>query len=295
MKLNLLPTSVSKGKQTQTAILLSVLIALLCSAAAIGMILTSRAEVADARTQALAALPKAQLAAATAKHADTVISEARVILTNIGLADAMRQHNTVYADLYDEVRRYVPAFYRVTSMTAVPSGDESATVTLNGVLQSYQQYADLMLAMYRVPGATTVARAGYQNTDRFVPGLTLVDQFGRPIKPGEQPIPDDPLARLDYYVARGGVTGFSGTGGFGTAPGTRGAMPEWSNVAIAVVISRNIQTPNPGGTLAAIGSAPAPPAGGAQAGFNPPTPGGAPPAGPATRGSRSGAAAQEDL
>lgn len=278
MKLNLLPSSVSKGKQTQTAIVMSALIAVLGIIGAVGMISASRNARADAIREAELARPRAELAFSTSKYADEVISQARVILININLAEAMKNHNTVYPDLYDEVRRYIPAFYRVTSMQAAPGGAETTVVTLNGVLATFQQYADLMLALYRIPGAQTVARAGYQNTSPFIPGLTPIDQTGRPIEPGQAPIPDDPLARLDYYIARGSVSGFTGTGGFGTAPGTRGAMPGESAVTVSVVIQRNIQTPNPRATLAAIGTAAPPPTGG---GFPnaPPAAGNAGPAG----------------
>ena len=255
MKLNLLPTSVSKGKQAQTAIVLSVLVAVLSIAAAIGMIFTSRAELQQATKAAAEAKPRADLATATSKYADEVIAQARVILVNINLADEMSKHSTVYPDLYDEVRGYIPAFYRVTSMSASAGGPDTTTLSLNGVLHTYQEYADLMLALYRIPGVQTVARAGYQNTDRYVPQLSQTDQFGRPIRPGEQPIPDDPLARLDQMIAQGGVSGFSGTSGFGGAPGPRGAMPNYSTVAVTVVLARGVQTPDPRGTLSGIGSA----------------------------------------
>ncbi|MCB8933622.1 MAG: hypothetical protein M9921_06395 [Fimbriimonadaceae bacterium] len=287
MKLNLLPSSVSKGKQTQTAIVLSALIAVIGIVGAVGMISASRNERANAINEAENARPRAELAASTSKYADEVISQARVILININLAEAMKNHNTVYPDLYDEVRRYIPAFYRVTSMQATPGGADTTVVTMNGVLASYQQYADLMLALYRIPGAQTVSRTGYQYTSPFVPGLTPVDQTGRPVAPGQGPIPDDPLARLDYFIAQGTVTGFTGTGGFGTGPGVRGAMPGESAVTVSVVLQRNSQTPNPRATLAGIGSV-APPAPGGFPGA-PPAGGGVSPAGaPAVPAGRGG-------
>lgn len=294
MKLNLLPTSVSKGKQTQTAILLSALVAVLSVAGAIGMIITSRAEMQQAAQAAADAKPRAELAAATAKYADEIIAQARVILTNINLADEMSKHSTVYPDLYDEVRRYIPGFYRVTSMSATAGGPATTTLNLNGVLHTYQEYADLMLALYRIPGVQTVARAGYQDTDKYVPQLSPADQFGRPIRPGEQPIPDDPLERLDQMIAQGGVSGFNGTGGFGGPPGPRGAMPSYSTVAVTVVLARGVQTPDPRGTLGSIGSAaPA----GATGGFQAPAPttaGTAGNAAPPQRGANRGGGQAEE-
>lgn len=284
MKLNLLPTYVSKEKQGRFAFVLSALIAIGALALMIFMTRTSR-EALDAEKKRIAeARPNAQLAVATSKRADAVIAENRGLILNINLAEAMNKHNTVYPDLFDEVRKYIPDFYRISSMAAVPNGAESCTVTMTGYLTTFQEYADLMIALLRIPGATAVSRSGFQFNEPGVPGLIPEDQQGRVIKPGEPRIPDDPHDRLDQQIANAQVTSFQNAGGFGTSetPIVRGAMPTQSTVTVAVVIAgKNIQTPNPRQTLAESaalwGGAPATGQPG-QAGRPTPPPAAAPPA-----------------
>lgn len=253
MKLNLLPTYVSKEKQAKTGVILGLLIGVVGVAAAVGLIFISRSERDRSYTEMTELEPQHAQVVALAKSADTIIEKARPIILNINLAQAMNAHNTVYPDLYDEVRRYIPSFFRVTSMAATPSSAEVATVTLTGVLQTQQQYADLMLALLRIPGATSVTREGYQIVSPQVPPLTETDQNGRPLRPGEAPIPTDPQERLDYFIAQGTLSGFEAVGGFGTEPGRRGAMPLWSEITVSVVIPRAIMTPNPRATLSSGG------------------------------------------
>lgn len=264
MKLNLLPTYVSKEKQGRFAFVLSALIALGALAAMMWMIRTSRQELQDQKDRIAAARENATKAVATSKRADAVIQENRGLILNINLADAMNKHNTVYPDLYDEVRKYIPDFYRISALSAVPNGPDSCTVTMTGYLTSFQEYADLMLALLRIPGATAVSRSGFQLTDPGVPGLITEDQVGRTVKPGAPRIVDDPHDRLDQQIANARVTGFENAGGFGTSdtPMVRGAMPTQSTVTVAVVITgKNIMTPNPRQTLSESaglwGSAPA--------------------------------------
>lgn len=253
MKLNLLPTYVSKEKQGRFAFVLSALIALGCLALMIFMTRSSRDALAAEKQRIADARPNAQLAVATSKRADAVIAENRGLILNINLADSMNKHNTVYPDLFDEVRKYIPNFYRISSMAAVPNGAESCTVTMTGYLSSFQEYADLMIALLRIPGATAVSRSGFQFNEPGVPGLIPEDQQGRILRPGEPRIPDDPHDRLDQQIANAQVTSFQNAGGFGTSetPIVRGAMPTQSTVTVAVVIAgKNIQTPNPRQTLA---------------------------------------------
>lgn len=253
MKLNLLPTYVSKEKQGRFAFVLSALIALGALAAMIFLIRTSREALAAEKQRIADARPNAQRAVAISKQADQVITDNRGLILNINLADAMNKHNTVYPDLYDEVRKYIPDFFRISSLAAVPNGAESCTVTMTGYLTTFQEYADLMIALLRIPGATAVSRSGFQLSDPGVPGLIPEDQTGRMVKPGDPRIPDDPHDRLDQQIANARVTGFANAGGFGTSdsPTVRGALPTQSTVTVAVVISgKNIQTPNPRATLA---------------------------------------------
>ncbi len=274
MKLNLLPTYVSKEKQAQTGIVLGVLFAVVGIAAAVGMIVISKGERDRAFEEMESKKPAHLQVVAISKAADTVITQAKPIITNINLAEAMTAHNTVYADLFDQIRQYIPSFYRLTSISATPVSAEGASVNLTGVIQTQQQYADLMLALLRIPGVVNVSRDGYQIVSAQVPALTAEDQSGRPLKPGEGQIPDDPEQRLNYYIAQGQLTGFLDVSGFGGEPGQRGPMPDWSVVNITVVLPARLMTPNPRATLASGTAAPGPAAAGA------------PPAAANTRGGR---------
>lgn len=286
MKLNLLPTYVSKGNQAKTATVVSVLLALLGILGAVGLIFISKGSLAEARADAEGKMERAARAVATSKRADEVVAEAQMIIRNINLADAMLKHNDVYPDLYRDIKPYIPGFFRVTQASATPNDAATATVTLTGTVKTFQQYADLMIALYRIPGATTVSRSGYVNGDPFVPNITDIDQNGRPIRPGQINIPDDKYERLAYYQGQGTVTGFTGEGGFGTADTTqaRSAMPGYSLVTLSVVVPRSIQVPDPRATLQSQGAASASGGGAATAPGTPPNVGQVPGRGPAGPG-----------
>lgn len=255
MKLNLLPTSVSKAGAARTTLLLSAILAAAMVGASVWMISSSKSELDGLKARAAELRPQVAAAVAVSKEADEIIQKAGGIILNQKLSESMMAHNTTYPDLYDEVRKYIPTYFRVTSMSAVPASDQLCTLNLTGVVQTYQQYADLMLALLRIPGATSIQRQGFQPNDYFVPNLSDGDQTGRPIRVGEEPIPDDPEARLQYFQARGTVEGF--VGGFGTPeiPRNRGAMPNWSQVAITIALAKNIQTPDPRASLAGAAAA----------------------------------------
>lgn len=259
MKLNLLPTYVSKGNQAKTATVVSVLLGLLGVLGAVGMIFLSKGELTKAREDAASKQQRAADAVATSKQADKVVSDAQMVIRNINLADAMLKHSDAYPDLYREMKPYIPGFFRITQMQATPIDAASCQLTLTGTVKTFQQYSDLMIALYRIPGATAVARAGYNLGDKYIPNITDTDQNGRPIKPGDTNIPDSKYERLAYFQSQAGVTGFTGEGGFGTADDTqpRGAMPGYSLVTVSVVIPRVLQTPDPRATLNQQGPAPA--------------------------------------
>ncbi len=267
MKLNLLPTHVSKAGQARSALLLSFLLMAGLVGASVWMITSSKKELNELKTQAAELKPKADQAVAISKQADDIIKQAGGIILNQKLAESMLGHNTVYPDLYDEVLKYIPSYYRVTSVSAVPASAQGCTLNITGVLQNYQQYADLMLAMLRIPNALAVNRQGYQHNDFYVPALTSDSQSGRPIELGAAPIPDNPQDRLRYYESQGRLDGFLGVGGFGSTqqPVVRGAMPKWSQVTISVAMARDLQTPDPKGTLSQAAAA---------SGVTPPVPGG---------------------
>lgn len=285
MKLNLLPTYVSKGNQAKTATVVSVLLALLGILGAVGLIFTSKQSVRDARADAETKLDNAARAVAISKRADTVVADAQMIIRNINLADAMLKHSDVYPDLYRDLKPYIPGFFRVNNIQATANDAATATVTMTGTLKSFQQYADLMIALYRIPGATSVSRGGYNVIDPYIPNINDVDQNGRPIKPGDTNVPDDKYQRLAYYQAQGTLTGFTGEGNFGTGDATqpKGAMPGYSLVTVSVVIPRALQTPDPRATLGQQGGA----TGGASAGGGT-VPGGLPPTGAPGRPSGAG-------
>ncbi len=283
MKLNLLPTYVSKGNQAKTATVVSVLLALLGILGAVGMIFISKDQLRAARENAESKQERAERAVQVSKRADQVVADAQMIIRNINLADIMLKHNDAYPDLYRDIKPYIPGFFRVTNMSATPLDATNTRVTLTGTLKTYQQYADLMVALFRIPGATSVARGGYTNVEPYIPNVTEADQNGRPIKPGQTNIPDNRYERLAYFQSQATVPGFTGEGGFGTADRSqpRGAMPGYSLITVTVDMPRALQTPDPRATLTAQGpatpgTAPQPggvnPAGGAPLGA-PPVPG----------------------
>ena len=256
MKLNLLPTYVGKEKAARSAILLSAVLAIAGIGASVFMITSSRDARRKSEEDMVSWQARAAAAVAESKKADLIVQNARVLILNTNLATAMNKHNFDYIDLYNTVRKYVPGFFRLTSMSAQPAGEDSV-VTLQGVIQTQQQYADLMLALLRIPGAKSVTRSGYQIVEQIVPNLTEGSQNGRPIDRGSAPIPDDPLARMDQLMNQPRRDGFLNQGNFGLDAPTvaKGAMPDWSLITVSVVVPKNIQTPNPRATLASIGSA----------------------------------------
>jgi hypothetical protein len=284
MKLNLLPTYVGKERAARSAILLSVVLAAIGIGASVFMIISSREARRQSADRVIQIGPQAAQAVAESKKADLIIQNARVLILNTNLASAMDKHNYDYVDLYDQVRRYIPSFFRVTSMSATPAA-ETSVVTLTGTLQTQQQYADLMLALLRIPGATSVSRSNYQIVEKVVPPLVEGSQAGTPIERGQAPLPDDPLERMERYMSQTGTEGFLGVNNFGQADPTvrKGAMPNWSEVTVSVVVPKNIQTPNPRATLQGIGSAPGQggaPAAGRPAGGGPAPAAAAPAGGP---------------
>jgi hypothetical protein len=197
--------------------------------------------------------------------ADTIIAEMTNIDRNIKLTQAMLDHNRKQVELYREVMSYVPSYYRLTSINSSPTGPDGLTVNMTGVLKTHQQYADLVLALYRMPGVTNVTRSGYAIVDPRVPALNESDQIGTTVKPGEANLPSDPDERMAALIQRANQPqGFLGINNFGTENAVKGAMPDWSTVSVTMTITgRNIQPPNPRGTLIQGGT------GGAQGGNQP--------------------------
>jgi len=251
MKLNLLPTYVSKEKATRGALLFSILLFVVCVLGAVALYSKGSSDFEESKKPIAELRGKAQKAKATADVADEVMQQSTVLLRNTSLAKAMIEHNQVYPKLYDKIKLYIPSFYRVNSMSAQSMGKDVTAVTLVGVLDTYQQYADLMLALLRMKEVQSVSRSGFNNDSVYVPAPSDIDQTGKPRKASEAPIPDDPARRLDYFLGKGRITGYQAAGGFGSGqPGIRGPMPNASQVTIQLVISPyETETPDPRATL----------------------------------------------
>lgn len=313
MKLNLLPSTVSKGAALRNAAIAATVLLLLAVLASAFMIVSARDTLAKAKERSNAARPQYDKAVATAQMAETVMSDPGTVglFRNVALANSMDEHNAKYPAFYREVLPYVPAFFRATSVSVTSGGADSVTLTLTGVVETAQQYADLMLALYRIPGARSVARSGFVFDDPTLPNVVEGDQNPEPLAPGESRLPTDPVARMDALIARAAAepAGFSGIGNFGAAEtAVRGAMPDWSAVTIIVEIAADptlppaeqltidLMVPDPGATLGAGGGAAGGFGGGGFGGPGGPPPGfggpGGPPPGvggpPAAFGGRGG-------
>ena len=251
MKLNLLPTSVSRGAAARTGVIFAILLVLVAIFGAAFMFKTATDTLAQSINDEQAQVQPAQLAVDTANQADTLLTTVQGPLLNLRLAQSMDAHNPVYPAFYDKVMPFIPAYFRLTSLAATPDDANTCTVTMNGTIGSFQQYADLMVALLRIPGAQSVSRAGYQLNDTYVPPLVRNDQTGRPIKQGEPNLPDDPIERMNTLISRSGTPGFSGAGGFGQLdfPHVRGAAPGESAITVQVRVTQNLLTPNPRATL----------------------------------------------
>ncbi|HSI73334.1 MAG TPA: hypothetical protein VK934_09155 [Fimbriimonas sp.] len=257
MKLNLLPATVSRGRQSKTAWVASIVIIFVGIGISLAMTITSAAALAASKQEYEDSKGPAEKAYQTSQLANTLMADPKVaaLAKNVALSQAMIAHNDRYPDLYNGLIRYIPPFFRVTSMAAAPASDTQSSVTLVGTLNSYQQYADLMLALMRNPEAVSVARSGYNADEEYVPNLTQVDQLGRPRVPGEAPIPDNPLERLAFFEANAkDPNTYTGQGNFGTGTtATRLAMAGESLVTVQLLINHPLQVPNPRATLGAGG------------------------------------------
>jgi Tfp pilus assembly protein PilN len=290
MKLNLLPTTEKKSRQGKTAIVVAGLIVLASIGAAAALTFIPAAKLVAAKDGIPELEQKVANTDATAKQADTIIATAADVVRNAQLAQAMIDHNDVYPKLYDDIKRYIPPYYRLQSISAVPTGEGTSRVTLTGTLSGYQRYADLMLALMRFKDARTISRQGYVLNDPVVPALDPVDPVGRMRKPGEAPIPNDGLQRLAYFQAQAAAapSGYLATGNYGgTGTEVRGALPDASIVVITMDVARDLRVPLAADTLRSAGSAA--PAGGPAAGFAGPSgPPGMPPGMPGAPGGPGG-------
>jgi hypothetical protein len=290
MKLNLLPTNVNKGAKTRNAIIGSVLLAALGVAGMVALTTISNQDLRDAKQLEADARPKAQRAVDTSAQADVVMSSAKGITTNSALSEAVIKHSRVYPDFYDQVLPQIPSFFRVTQITATPGSADTVTVNIQGVLDTYQQYADLMIGLLRIAKlgpdgkvvldpktkkptylVQTVGRNGYIDRSMIVPPVTVEDQTGRPRFQEDAAIPDNEFDRLAYYEAKAAVQRFEGVGGFGdSSVALRTAGPDSSLISVTIVMAGTLQVPDVSATLRGAASstpaAVAPPAAGGAGG-----------------------------
>jgi Tfp pilus assembly protein PilN len=281
MKLNLLPAKAKKstgggggGGSLLPYIIGSVVIALLGIGAAVAGIFMSQQQLAAALEPLPAKAQAYQRVDGLAKQAEPTIARAATINRNVSLAQAITAHSSKHLDLYEEVFDVLPSYFRLTQISSAVQGPDAVTVTLNGVVDSFQRYSDINLALLQVEGAVNVTPSGYVIDSPAVPGLNEIDQVGRPIRPGETNLPSDDLERMAEMEQRAAATprGFLNQGGFGDLEADKGAMPGFSAVSYVLTIAgRNLQAPDPGATLTS--------GGGAAAAGGPGAPFGAPPAG----------------
>lgn len=244
MKLNLVPKHVAKGGQGLIAAAIGVVVAVVGIGAAVILISSASGRLATAKEAYSGKLAEANRVVETAAEADVIAQKATEIVRNQKLAEAMLNKNTAYTNLYRGVLGYVPDFFRPTSISAVPNGEAEAIITMAGRISSFQQYADLMLALMKIPGAKSVTRNGYNVNGPFVPAVSETDPNAVVIKRNDQPMPNDPIERMNRVIAdaSNAPSGFLGTGSFGNEdPGQRGAMPGDSEVTVSVILAYNEQ------------------------------------------------------
>lgn len=254
MKLNLLPTYVGRGRQLGVAIFAGVIMIAVSIVFSVTLDASAAKALAKAQDQAHSYENPVNAAVTYAQNADSVVQPLRQVLLNTQLANDMQAHCEVYPKFYDSIFPYIPDFFRITSMQAVPNDPNNVTLTLTGVIKTHQQYADLMLALLRIPGATTVSRSGFTPTAPFVPNVSAADQSPTTQDPDQPVLPKDGLQRLDALIASGKVSGFAPKGNFGSGKeGERDAMPDYQLVTVSVQMPGQLQTPNPRQTLAVGG------------------------------------------
>ena len=256
MKLNLLPTTEKKSRQGKTAVVLAALIVLSSLAASFALIVIPTKALNDAKEPIPDLKAKVAKVDATSKRADTIISTSSEVILDAQLAQALIDHNNKYPKLYNDLKRYIPPYYRIQSMSALPIGENLSQVTLVGTLSGYQRYADLMLALMRYKEAQTITRSGYNLNDPTVPALDPADQIGKMRLATSAPIPDDGLERLAYFQAQAAAepSGYLATSNYGSGtPSLRGPLPGASVVTIVMTIARDLRVPLAASTLRGTG------------------------------------------
>src|SRR5258707_11822580 len=138
MKLNLLPTYVGKGRLVFLAFFVGIALTLVCSAVSFQMIHTSKAQLDKAKEQAGEYEKPVNDAVAYAAAADNVVKPLGEIIRDTNLAVKMNEHNDHFPKFYNTIFPYIPSFYRITSMQALPVSGDHVTLTLTGVIKTHQ-------------------------------------------------------------------------------------------------------------------------------------------------------------
>lgn len=203
MKINLLKRHSSPKSDLHQSILFSAIG--LCGAVclAIVMIIFPANNLKKLKQKAEELEPKANFAYRVSKRAETIIKKAEIINKNIAFYEATEKHNLAYVNLYKNVMNYLPSFFRLTELSAQPKEKKQALVKMTGIVQNYQQYSDLMLALLRIPNAEKVHRSGFENKAAYIPNLVKDDQIGNKIRPGQKRQINSPNKRLEEYLTVG--------------------------------------------------------------------------------------------
>lgn len=257
MKLNLVPTSAARQGASKITWVVMVIMILISGYIAVKMNGQSAAALAKAKDLVAANQNASNNVNTVSASADQIMTEESGPMLNTSLVHAMQAHCRVYPDFYDDLFKYIPGYFRITSVSVSPNDANTCTLTMTGTVGSLREYMDLVLALMRIRGAQQVTRSGYQLTHTFVQPLTENTQHSWKIKPGEATLTDDPIQRLDAKISAAHSTDFVGVGTFGTPglPRTRGADPSETLLTVGVVLTRNLLTPNPRATLAGAGAA----------------------------------------
>ena len=228
MKLNLLPKTVSKNVQSKTMLMVMTILVLVSLVGAFMYNRKLNGDLQSYKDESAQLEANAEKVRQTQKHAEEIIADAAIVLTNSSLVNKIDEANKAYPDLYDEVRKHIPSFYRLRSMEAASHGAESCTVTLTGYLKTFQQYSDIMLSLLRMPGLVSIARAGY---NPVAPGNEGPFAYN-PDNPERGPIPGESEVIITMVVAKDltapdaretlqAAAAGGGTGGTGGGPGGR--------------------------------------------------------------------------
>ncbi|HWP30956.1 MAG TPA: hypothetical protein VNK96_04405 [Fimbriimonadales bacterium] len=217
MKLNLLPKTVAKGVAAKFAFTAMLILVIANLAVAFVLNQAYRSRLQSLQDWAASVQPSADRVVQASKEADEIIAGARIVLTNTELVKAINEANQKYPDLYDELRQYIPAFFRVRTITAASTGANVSTVTIVGYLQTFQQYADVVISLLRHPDVIAVGRSGFN-----------------PVPPGDE-----------------------GPFGYNPDAPERGPIPGYSVVTLTLQLQRDLQAPDPLPTLRTAAGAPA--------------------------------------